>query len=377
MCGIAGYIGKSKNNSMSFSILSCLFNRVESRGIDAAGYWMSEFGENGKVHYHKQPGKSSSLVASDKWLRNSNVDANIALVHARGASKGSGNPLKNQNNHPFVSKKRNLAVIHNGKVDDHEYHEIIQRYSVGSECDSEVFLRIFEQAAHIYSDSDLDAYVGDMPERHRMAGIKDIFSLINESHMAVGIGEWKPNNSRNLWLFRNRYRPLWVSDLRSELGQVFFFSEPSIWRESALEIGDLSLINAKISEVPEDEVWHFQIDNQMIYAGKPTRHMVVRTDPRPLQQAITKFDFAVDDVTLDVVTTLNEEVQDESLDEDDKLLNMVDSQIKRMTATCQNIYATSQVLLRCKSMGSSDMKQLVQMLEEQISSLSEIERLFG
>jgi hypothetical protein len=48
-----------------------------------------------------------------------------------------------------------------------------------------------------------------------------------------------------------------------------------------------------------------------------------------------------------------------------------------MTATCQNIYATSQVLLRCKSMGSSDIKQLVQMLEEQISSLSEIERLFG
>ena len=377
MCGIAGYIGKSKDKGVSFSLLSCLFKRVESRGIDAAGYWISEFGENGRVHYHKQPGKSSDLVGSERWLANSRVDANLALVHARGASKGSGSPLKNENNHPFVSKSRNLAVIHNGKVDDIEYREIVRRYRVGSECDSEVFLRIFEQAAHIYGDADLDDYVGDMPERHRMAGIKDIFSLISEGHMAVGIGEWKPKNSRNLWLFRNRHRPLWVADLRSELGQVFFFSEPSIWKDSVREVNHASIANAKIAEVPEDEVWHFQTDSQMVYAGRPSRHTVVRTDPRPLQGVAAKLDFAVDDVTIDVVTTLNDMAHDESSDDDEKLLGVVEGHIKRIAETCQNIYATSQVLLRCKSIGASDITQVAQMLEEHSNSLLEIERLFG
>lgn len=377
MCGIAGYIGKSKDKKISFSLLSSLFNRVESRGIDAAGYWISEFGDSGKVYYHKQPGRSSDLVGSENWLVNSQIDANLALVHARGASKGSGSPLKNENNHPFVSKSKNLAVVHNGKVDDREYREIVRRYKVGSECDSEVFLRIFEQAAHIYDEAQLEKYIGDMPERHRMAGIKDIFSLINEGHMAVGIGEWKPHNSRNLWLFRNKHRPLWVADLRSELGQVFFFSEPSIWKGSVIELGYMALANAKIAEIPEEEVWHFQVDEQMIYAGKPSRHTVVRTDPKPVNFASTKLDFAVDDVTVDVVTTLDDESQDVPSDEEEKVLSVVEGHIKRISATCQNIYATSQVLLRCKSIGSSDITQIAQMLEEQSNSLSQIERLFG
>ena len=61
MCGIAGFIGESKNSQASFAILSKLFSKVEIRGVDAAGYWMAETGNQGRIFYHKQPGKSSDI----------------------------------------------------------------------------------------------------------------------------------------------------------------------------------------------------------------------------------------------------------------------------------------------------------------------------
>ena len=102
MCGIAGFIGESKNSQASFSILTKLFEKVESRGIDAAGFWLAENGKNGRIFYHKQPGRSSEFVHGEVWKSCSNIDINLALVHARGASKGYGDPSINKNNHPFV-----------------------------------------------------------------------------------------------------------------------------------------------------------------------------------------------------------------------------------------------------------------------------------
>lgn len=145
-----------------------------------------------------------------------------------------------------------------------------KKYHVNSQCDSEILLRIFEQAKHQYSEKFLNEYIGILPERERMAGIKDIFSYVTQGHMAVAIGEWKNNNGRNLWLFRNEHRPLWIADARNNLGQIFFFSDPSIWKSAANAIGDKSIINSKIIEVIDHEIWHFSLDSE-----NKTSHILV------------------------------------------------------------------------------------------------------
>jgi predicted glutamine amidotransferase len=253
MCGITGFIGHSKNPNLSHQLITRLFEKSERRGVDASGYWATEIGKDGRVFYHKEPVRSSQFVKSAPWELVGDQELDLLLVHARGASKGVGEPSNNINNHPFTSFDRSIALIHNGRVDDCEYKALLKKYKVTSECDSEILLRIFEAA----ENCSLDALGGvEMP--HRIAGIRDIFSFINSGHMAVAIGERRTDGSRVMWIFRNKHRPLWVVDMREELGQVFFVSEPSIW-ESAVAICDHRLrFSHKLIELPTEEIWQFK-----------------------------------------------------------------------------------------------------------------------
>lgn len=377
MCGIAGYIGRSNNPRLSYDILTALFERAEYRGVDASGYWMSEYGPAGKVKCHKQPGRSSEYVRSEAWTANSGFDANLAIVHARGASKGSGSPMVNKNNHPFVSESGNIALVHNGRIENSEYEELVQKYRVKSQCDSEILLRIFEQAAQVYSDEFVESYVGDCKHKHRVAGIKDIFSLINEGHMAVAIGEWLKDNERSLWLFRNEHRPLWVADARGELGQIFFFSEPGMWRH-AIASTDQSLRRCKIMEVPEYEVWHLNITEQSQCSSPPTRFMVAKSDPKPWKSDGVVLEVARETVNLEVVEGLQEDTVclAHEYDNSDKILSDIEKRIEKIQSSCRNIFALSQIMLRSKSISVNELEQIVSLLDEQQKSFSDIENIF-
>ncbi len=379
MCGIAGYIGKSKNKDLTFELLTNLFQRLDSRGIDASGYWMSEAGSDGSVHTHKQPGKSSEFVNSSIWKNIRNYDFNLALVHARGASKGSGSPLVNKNNHPFVSKKNNIAIVHNGKIDGDEYDSLLKKYEVGSQCDSEILLRIFEQAKHQYSENFLKEYVGDILEPSRMAGIKDIFSYINEGHMAVAIGEYKNNNSRNLWLFRNEHRPLWIADTRKQLGQIFFFSDPNFWISSTNQLNEKNLKHAKLIEIVNNEIWHFSIDEENQHILYPYKFYVTSLDSKEWNYNGNVLPFAVDDIEVKTVTPLN--VRESCVlpiieDDTDKYLVELEEKIEAIQNTCRNIYSTSQILLKNNSISIDDLKEIMSLLDEQQKSLQSIENIF-
>jgi glucosamine 6-phosphate synthetase-like amidotransferase/phosphosugar isomerase protein len=378
MCGIAGFIGKSKNNTLSFELLSELFERLDSRGIDASGYWLAESGDDGSVYTHKQPGRSSEFINSDIWKSNKNVEVNLALVHARGASRGSGNPLVNKNNHPFLSEKSNIALIHNGRID--EYDSLKKKYNVHSQCDSEILLRIFEQAKHQYSENFLNEYVGILPERERMAGIKDIFSYVTQGHMAVAIGEWKNNNGRNLWLFRNEHRPLWIADARNNLGQIFFFSDPLIWKSAANALGDKSIINSKIIEVIDHEIWHFSLDSEKQNITYPNKYYVTSSECKEWSYSGNALSLAKDDIEVNIITPLStgeDYVYVPATDDDaDKLLDEMEKKIEKIQETCRNIYANSQVLLRNNSISVSDVEQILSLLDEQKKSFLDIENIF-
>ena len=374
MCGIAGFIGESRDTGLSFRVLTALFEKAESRGLDASGFWMSECGSEGKVTHHKQPGRSSEYVRSKYWLSTASLKTNLAIVHARGASRGSGSPTVNKNNHPFVSETGNIALVHNGRIEPSEYEALVQKYKVKSECDSEILLRIFESSS-VYSDEFLDSYVGDCEHRRRIAGIKDIFSLINEGHMAVAIAEWLKDGERNLWLFRNEHRPLWVADARAELGQTFFFSEPSMWRHAVSACGS-ELKRCKITEVPEYELWHLSCGNDSETSDVLERYMVSKSNPKVWQSDGAQVDFVVDEVDLNFNSLVSDQEHDVAEDATDKMLTEIERKVEKIQTTCRNIYALSQIMTRSKSLSAGELEQLVSLLDEQQKSIAEIESIF-
>lgn len=269
MCGISGFVGKSKKPALSFQLITKLFEKLESRGIDAAGFWGVQTG--GETAYHKEPGRSSLFVKKDVWRKIAKFNPNLLLTHARAASKGVGEPECNKNNHPFVNVDKSLALVHNGRIEDYEYKALKLKYEVHSECDSEILLRIFENSKmrpweHEYAD--------------RLGGISDIFSFVSEGHMAVAIGE-RCKGKNLLWLFRNCHRPLWVVDVRDVLGQIFFVSEPRIWEDAVCESGCRYISRTqKLIELPTEEIWFFIADDENIPVLQ--RYEVEKSeDPKP------------------------------------------------------------------------------------------------
>lgn len=218
MCGIAGAIGNSKDSKTSFEIISLLFEKIENRGKDASGFW--GVSKTDSILFHKEPLSSSEFIRKDEWRIIERHNPCVMICHAREASKGVGPPEYNENNHPFVSDDLNIAVVHNGRISDSKYFELKDRFCLRSECDSELFLRMFE------GDFEVENYVED-----RVETIKYIWDTLRDAHMAVVIGE-SLRDEKRLWIFRNEYRSLWMADARKQLGQIFFVSTKEIWEEA-------------------------------------------------------------------------------------------------------------------------------------------------
>lgn len=264
MCGIAGLIGRSKNKDVSYQLLSRLFANCESRGRDAAGYYGTEIND-GKVLFHKEPGKSSEFVKKDMWKSVAKVNFDLMIVHARGTSTGVGGASTNKNNHPFVTSDRSIGLIHNGRIPDSEYDVLKKQWEIFSRCDSEILLRILE-SGELYTHADLDElFPGlDTEIATRLIGIRDIWKLANKAHMAVAVAERiQQENERRLWLFHNKHRPLWLADMRSTIGQIFFVSTPEIWQNSVLQTPSIRRYlnnHIKLIEMPTEEIWMMSID---------------------------------------------------------------------------------------------------------------------
>lgn len=266
MCGIAGFIGESKLPDVSFQLINKLFEHLEVRGKDAAGFWGTQAGD-GKTLYHKEPGRPSAFVKKQVWKDVSKLNPNVLLVHAREASQGVGLPSTNKNNHPFVNSDLSVGLCHNGRIPQNVYEELVKKYEVRTNCDSELLLRIFE-SGHLYEAQDIETEFSeeDATIASRLMGLRDIWSSVFRAHMAVAIGERLSEGGRRLWLFRNDYRTLWVADARDQLGQIFFVSTPEIWQAAIFDCPAAWQVLSK-SKVPKydltpEEIWCFEINKE-------------------------------------------------------------------------------------------------------------------
>jgi glucosamine--fructose-6-phosphate aminotransferase (isomerizing) len=135
MCGIVGYIGYRE----AYPIVIKGLKRLEYRGYDSAGIMLYD-GTDLKVS--KTKGKVSNLET--KSAEEISTNGTIGMGHTRWATHGVPNDV---NSHPHLSNSGNLAIIHNGIIENYEplKKELIKRgYVFKSDTDTEVLVNLIE-----------------------------------------------------------------------------------------------------------------------------------------------------------------------------------------------------------------------------------------
>ena len=128
MCGIVGYIGSRKAESVLIEGLT----RLEYRGYDSAGLTTIE---KNKLSTIKNKGRVKEL--SDK-LKNENLNGNIGIAHTRWATHGKPSST---NSHPHNDNSDTISVVHNGIIENYAELKsflINNGYTFLSETDTEV-----------------------------------------------------------------------------------------------------------------------------------------------------------------------------------------------------------------------------------------------
>lgn len=135
MCGIVGYIGYRE----AYPIVIKGLKRLEYRGYDSAGVMLYD-GTDLKVS--KTKGKVSDL--EEKSSKEISTNGTIGMGHTRWATHGVPNDI---NSHPHLSNSGELAIIHNGIIENYEplKKELIKRgYVFHSDTDTEVLVNLIE-----------------------------------------------------------------------------------------------------------------------------------------------------------------------------------------------------------------------------------------
>lgn len=136
MCGIVGYLGTKQ----AYPILIAGLHRLEYRGYDSAGVALLN-DDKQQISVYKAKGKVSSLeeVAKDK-----DCSGTIGIAHTRWATHGEPSVM---NAHPHLSESGNLALVHNGIIENFSVLRDqlkTKGYSFKSATDTEVLVQLIE-----------------------------------------------------------------------------------------------------------------------------------------------------------------------------------------------------------------------------------------
>lgn len=135
MCGIVGYVGKRE----AYPILIKGLSRLEYRGYDSAG--VALINDDGNLVIYKTKGKVADL---EHAVEGKNLSGNVGIAHTRWATHGEPNDV---NAHPHFSESGNLALIHNGIIENYRSlkKELQnQGYHFKSETDTEVVIQLIQ-----------------------------------------------------------------------------------------------------------------------------------------------------------------------------------------------------------------------------------------
>ena len=135
MCGIVGYIGKQE----AYPILIKGLRRLEYRGYDSAG--VALINEGDELNVYKTKGKVDNLT---EYCGDKDVTGHIGIAHTRWATHGEPS---SRNAHPHYSQSHNLAIIHNGIIENYadiKAKLIDKGVQFQSDTDTEVLVQLVE-----------------------------------------------------------------------------------------------------------------------------------------------------------------------------------------------------------------------------------------
>ncbi len=137
MCGIFGYLGTRNSAKICIEGLK----RLEYRGYDSAGIAGIL---NGNLISCKELGKIHVL---EETVNAQSLDFEIGIAHTRWATHGK--PSK-ENAHPHFDQEKNIAVVHNGIIENHNaLRDMLRKKgrTFESDTDSEVIAQLI---SHFY-----------------------------------------------------------------------------------------------------------------------------------------------------------------------------------------------------------------------------------
>ena len=135
MCGIVGYIGKKE----AYPILVKGLKRLEYRGYDSAG--IALINDKNQLNVYKAKGKVADL---ESVVAQKDISGTIGIAHTRWATHGE--PCT-ANAHPHCSSSGNLALVHNGIIENYTVlREKLQARGIAfkSSTDTEVLVQLID-----------------------------------------------------------------------------------------------------------------------------------------------------------------------------------------------------------------------------------------
>lgn len=188
MCGIVGYLG----NKEAYPILIKGLRRLEYRGYDSAG--VAIINDDNQLNVYKTIGKVSDL---EDFCKDKNISGHVGIAHTRWATHGVPS---SKNAHPHFSESKDLAIIHNGII---ENYNVIKRnlisngVSFRSDTDTEVLIQLIE---YVKKKKNLDLLTAVQLSLHQVIGAyaiaildknnpNQIIAARKQSPLVVGVGE--------------------------------------------------------------------------------------------------------------------------------------------------------------------------------------------
>lgn len=135
MCGIVGYLGKHD----AYPVLIKGLKRLEYRGYDSAG--VALINNDGSLNVYKAKGKVADL---ETFCSDKDITGSVGIAHTRWATHGEPSSV---NAHPHYSSSKNLAIIHNGIIENYaaiKKNLIAKGVTFRSDTDTEVLVQLIE-----------------------------------------------------------------------------------------------------------------------------------------------------------------------------------------------------------------------------------------
>ena len=188
MCGIVGYIGHKD----AFPILIKGLRRLEYRGYDSAG--VALINDDNSLNVYKTKGKVDNLV---DYCNDKDISGTVGIAHTRWATHGEPS---SRNAHPHYSESKNLAIIHNGIIENYaDLKEKLMAKGVKfvSDTDTEVLVQLIE---YIKEHKQLDLLTAVQVALYQVIGAyaiavldkrdpDQIIAARKQSPLVVGIGD--------------------------------------------------------------------------------------------------------------------------------------------------------------------------------------------